>query len=103
MSLLLSRLQVMAEHQLKCGGHTVRVDRTHRLDEILKDRKVDWPEKKSFLIKKGPASLVETSLSDLEDIYKKKPEWIHPDRGGVLTVPVEELRVTNLSSSAGKD
>ena len=35
-------------------------------------------------------------MSDLEDIYKKKPEWIHLDSGGVLSVPVEELRMTNL-------
>ena len=48
-------------------------------------------------IKKGPVS-VETSLSQLEEIYENKSEWKLIAEGGVLTVPVEEFRMINLPS-----
>ena len=48
-----------------------------------------------ILIKKGPVS-VETSLKKLKDDYESKPEWKLIKKGGVLSVPVEELRMVNL-------
>ena len=44
------------------------------------------------LIKKGPVSK-ETSLKELEDLYQSKPEWKMIEDGGVLSIPVEELRM----------
>merc|ERR1711963_402682 len=46
------------------------------------------------LIKKGPVS-VETSLKEMEEDYERKPEWKLIKEGGVLSVPVEELRMEN--------
>ena len=48
-----------------------------------------------ILIKKGPVS-VETSLKKLKDDYESKPQWKLIKKGGVLSVPVEELRMENL-------
>ena len=81
--------------RLGCEGHTARVARKHRTDKLLADRKLDPPEDKTVLIKKGPSISVQTSLRDLEDMYKNNLEWDLVDRGGVLSVPVEELRMTN--------
>ena len=47
------------------------------------------------LIKRGPVN-VETSLKELEEDYESKPEWKLIKEGGVLSVPVEELRMENL-------
>ena len=49
------------------------------------------------LIKKGPVSVL-TSLKELEDNYERKPEWKVIEEGGVLSIPVEELRMQNLLS-----
>ena len=38
---------------------------------------------------------VETSLKELEDDYESKPEWKVIEDGGVLSIPVEELRMEN--------
>ena len=46
------------------------------------------------LIKKGPIS-VETSLNELEENYESKPEWKMIEDGGVLSIPVEELRMVD--------
>ena len=59
------------------------------------------PENNSVRFKKGPSNFIETSLSDLEDIYKKKPEWIHLDSGGVLSV-LSLARITHTPSSMMK-
>ena len=88
----------MAENQgVKCKGHTARMDRKHKIDKLLTEEgKLDLPdEDKTVLIKKGPSISVETSLKDLEEIYKKQPEWDLVENGGVLSVPVEELRMTS--------
>ena len=83
----------MAENQLvKCEGHFARVARKQKLEKVFTP---DLPEDRAVLIKKGPSISVETSLKDLEEIYKKKLEWDLVDSGGVLSVHVEELRMTN--------
>ena len=65
----------MAENQrVTCDGHTARVARKRRIGNLLTDSKLDAPEDKTVLIKKGQATPIETSLRDLEDIYKKNPE-----------------------------
>ena len=46
------------------------------------------------MIKKGPMSM-ETSLKELEEEYESKPEWKLIKEGGVLSVPVEELKKEN--------
>ena len=38
---------------------------------------------------------METSLKEPEDSYRIKPEWKVIDDGGVLSIPVEELRMKN--------
>ena len=47
-----------------------------------------------MLIKRGPVS-VETSLKELEENYRSKPEWKVIEEGGVLSIPVEEFRMIN--------
>merc|ERR1712083_351843 len=54
----------------------------------------DEPGTHRVLIKKGPVS-VETSLKELEENYKSKPEWKVIEDGGVLSIPVEGLRMEN--------
>ena len=44
------------------------------------------------LIKRGPVS-EETSLCELEEIYARTSAWKKIENGGVLCVPVEELRM----------
>ena len=39
---------------------------------------------------------METSLKELEEDYESTPEWKLIKEGGVLSVPVEELRMENL-------
>ena len=51
-------------------------------------------EDRIVLIKKGPTSM-ETSLKQLDLIYEKKAEWKVIKDGGVLSVPVEEFRISN--------
>ena len=38
---------------------------------------------------------METSLKELEENYERKPEWKVIEDGGVLSIPVEELRMEN--------
>ena len=45
-------------------------------------------------IKKGSVN-VESSLNELERDYENKPEWNLIKEGGVLSIPVEELRMEN--------
>ena len=52
-------------------------------------------ESKKVLIKKGPVS-IESSLKELENIYSGRPEWKVLEGGGVLGIPVQEYRLTNL-------
>ena len=83
----------MAGHFL-CLGHDVRAERNHKVNRLLTSSCEAPDEKLRVLIKKGPIS-VETSLKELEDNYKSKPEWKVIEDGGVLSIPVEELRMEN--------
>ena len=42
---------------------------------------------------------MELSLKELEEDYESRPEWQLIREGGVLSVPVEELRMENLPES----
>ena len=87
----------MAENQrLNCMGHRARIDRKHTSFKLLRESEQGIVESKTIIIRKGPSVSVETSLKELVDIYKKTPEWDLVSNGGVLSVPVEELRTTNL-------
>ena len=77
-----------------CWGHREREDRRNKINRIAAKPKENPDENYRVLIKKGPVS-VETSLKDLEDNYKSKPEWKVIEDGGVLSIPVEELRMEN--------
>ena len=47
-----------------------------------------------ILIKKGPNN-ENTSLKELDENYASKPEWKVIEGGGVLSIPMEELRMIN--------
>ena len=61
-------------------------------------------ETKRVLTKRGPVS-VEMSLSELEEDFAMTPDWkVVGSEGGVLSIPADEFRMTNLPEpdSAGK-
>ena len=77
-----------------CLGHQARENRRNQIVKISTRPKEAPDENYRVSIKKGPVS-VETSLKDLEDNYESKPEWKLIEDGGVLSIPVEELRMEN--------
>ena len=77
-----------------CLGHREREARTNKILKLATKPKETPDENCRVLIKKGPVS-VETSLKELEDNYASKPEWKVIEDGGVLSIPVEELRMEN--------
>ena len=78
-----------------CIGHGERENRKNKVNRALESKAESPVEYKKVLIKKGPISL-ETSLKELEEDYASKPEWKVIADGGVLSVPVEEFRMSNL-------
>ena len=77
-----------------CLGHQ---ERKNRRNQTIKfpTRPTEVPDENYRVsIKKGPVT-VETSLKELEDNYESKPEWKVIEDGGVLSIPVEELRMEN--------
>ena len=77
-----------------CMGHKEREARTNKINKLATKPKETPDENCMILIKKGTLS-VETSLKELEDNYERKPEWKVIEEGGVLSIPVEELRMKN--------
>ena len=77
-----------------CLGHKEREDRRNIIIKLATKLKETPDENCRVLIKKGPVS-VETSLKELEENYERKPEWKVIEDGGVLSIPVEELRMEN--------
>ena len=77
-----------------CLGHHLREDRSNVINKLTAKLKEVPDQNCRVVINKGPLS-VETSLLELEDSFKENPEWTIIEKGGVLTVPVEELRMTN--------
>ena len=80
---------------ITCLGHKEREDRRNKIGKLAKRSSKAPDETCRVLIKKAPVA-VETSLKELEDIYEMKPEWKLIEEGGVLSIPVEELRMENL-------
>ena len=80
---------------ITCLGHKEREDRRNKIVKLATRSKEAPDETCRVLIKKAPVP-VETSLKELEDFYKTKPEWKLIEEGGVLSIPVEELRMENL-------
>ena len=78
-----------------CLGHKVREVRRNKITKLSSSSPMTPDEQFRVLIKKGPVS-VETSLKELEANYEKTPEWKLIEDGGVLVVPVEELRMNNI-------
>ena len=76
-------------------GHKEREDRRNKIGKLATRSSKAPDETCRVLIKKAPVA-VETSLKELEDIYEMKPEWKLIEEGGVLSIPVEELRMENL-------
>ena len=85
---------VMAQ-PITCLGHQEREMRRNKIDKLATNLMETLDKNYRVLIKKGPVS-VETSLKELEEDYESKPEWKLIKEGGVLSVPVEELRMENL-------
>ena len=81
--------------QFTCLGHKEREDRRNKISNLATNS-AETPDKNyRVLVKRGPVN-VETSLKELEEDYESKPEWKLIKEGGVLSVPVEELRMENL-------
>ena len=85
---------IMADSNV-CFSHVLRIDRGNLITKILVQAQQPTDENLKVLIKRGPVSL-ETSLKELEENYKRMPEWKMILDGGVLSVPVEEFRMENL-------
>ena len=84
-----------------CLGHGERISRKNQFNK-LPTLPVD--ETKRVLTKRGPVS-VEMSLSELEEDFAITPDWkVIGSEGGVLSIPADEFRMTNLPEpdSAGK-
>ena len=77
-----------------CLGHKEREDRENKIKKLATKAKETPDENCRVLIKKGPVS-VETGLKELEDNYASRPEWKVIEDGGVLSIPMEELRMEN--------
>ena len=86
--------QAIMAQSITCLGHKEREDRMNKIGKLVSRPKEAPDDNLRVLIKRGPVS-VETSLKDLEDNYKSKPEWKVIEDGGVLSIPVEELRMEN--------
>ena len=76
----------------KCLGHKEREDRKVI---IGRERLTETPDESCRVLIKIGSTTKETSLKDLEEDYKIKPEWKVIEDGGVLSVPVAEFRMTN--------
>ena len=83
---------MMAESSV-CFGHQERGSRKNKITKLTTSLMKFPDEGKKILIKKGPVSL-ETSLKELEENYARKPEWKVIEEGGVLSIPVEEFRIS---------
>ena len=76
-------------------GQKEREARQNQIAKLITRSVMKPAENCKISIKKGPVS-VETSLEELEENYESKPEWKLIKEGGMLSVPVEELRMENL-------
>ena len=81
----------MAESD-NCCGHCEREKRKNKINKLLTSSQQSVDTSTRVLIKRGQVS-EETSLSELEDIYARTAAWKKIEEGGVLGVPVEELRM----------
>ena len=79
----------------KCLGHELRQTRQNHICRLLALPEVNPPDQNLRISIKSRQGSIETSLKNLEDIYKKKPEWEVIEEGGIWSVPVEELRMQN--------
>ena len=71
-------------------GHQERENRQNVTDEPK-----ETPEENLRVSIRGSSGQKYWSLKDLEDDFKSKPEWKVIEDGGVLSIPVEELRMQN--------
>ena len=84
---------MMADSSI-CFGHTDRAARKEKISQAMANPPKSPVESKIVLLRKGPVS-AKTSLRELEEHYARKPEWKVIEEGGMLSVPVEELRMMN--------
>ena len=76
----------------KCWGHADRIATENKINKLLASPSQPLDQNYRVLIKRGPLR-VETSLKELEEMYARKAEWTKIEDGGLLSVPVEELRM----------
>ena len=79
----------------KCSGHELRKGRKNKITRALTSPDEEVPDQNLRVLIKTAQMTVETSLKDLEENYKTKKEWKLLEDGGVLSIPVEELRMQN--------
>ena len=77
-----------------CLGHSERCSRVNKIRKMLDSPQQTPDENLRILIKKGP-NKENTSLKELDENYASKPEWKVIEGGGVLSIPMEELRMIN--------
>ena len=90
--MILARLYRSMATKENCLGHQLRVKKKDKIKRLQESPLQSLDKHLKVLIKKGPVSK-ETSLKELEDYYESKPEWKMIEDGGVLSIPVEELRM----------
>ena len=77
-----------------CLGHSERCSRVNKIRKMLDSPQQTPDENLRILIKKGP-NKENTSLKELDENYASKKEWKVIEGGGVLSIPMEELRMIN--------
>ena len=77
-----------------CLGHQERENTQNKILKIA-ERPKETPDVNLRVSIRGRSGQRSWSLKELEDDYKSKPEWKVMEDGGVLSIPVEELRMNN--------
>merc|ERR1712130_220640 len=83
-------------HQaMDCLGHQERENRRNKILNLAKSPK-ETPDENLRVSVRGRSGPRSWSLKELEVDFETKPEWKRiEDEGGVLSIPVEELRMQN--------
>ena len=84
----------MAQHK-DCLGHQERENRRNKILNLVESTK-ETPDENLRVFVRGRSGPRSWSLKELEVDYETKPEWKRiEEEGGVLSIPVEELRMQN--------
>ena len=86
------QIKVCLTANIELAGTVIEVRAGGYINKLLTSPEESVDTSTRVLIKRGPVS-EETSLSELEEVYARTAAWKKIGDGGVLGVPVEELRM----------